>query len=106
MLRFINALEKPSSGQVLVDDDLVNDLSGKDLRAFQKDISMVFQQFNLLNNKTVAENVALPLSLHKYDDPLTVDEVLAFVGLADKKKTTTLVNYQVIKNNEWGLPVP
>ncbi len=87
LLRFINALEKPSSGQVLVDDDLVNDLSGKDLRAFQKDISMVFQQFNLLNNKTVAENVALPLSLHKYDDPfLTVYEVLAFVGLADKKR--------------------
>lgn len=85
LLRFINALEKPSSGQVLVDDVLVNDLSGKDLRAFRKDISMVFQQFNLLNNKTVGENVALPLSLHKYDDPLTVDEVLAFVGLADKK---------------------
>ena len=82
LLRFINALEKPSSGQVLVDDVLVNDLTGKDLRAFRKDISMVFQQFNLLNNKTVGENVALPLSLHKYDDPLTVDEIL---GLADKK---------------------
>lgn len=85
LLRFINALEIPTSGQVLVDGLFVNDLSGKDLRAFRKDISMVFQQFNLLNNKTVAENVALPLSLHQYDNPLTVDEVLNFVGLADKK---------------------
>ncbi|MER2147328.1 MAG: ATP-binding cassette domain-containing protein, partial [Aerococcus urinaeequi] len=84
LLRFINALERPTSGQVVVDDVSVNELSAKELRTFRKDISMVFQQFNLLNNKTVAENVALPLSLHKYDNPLTVDEVLGFVGLADK----------------------
>jgi D-methionine transport system ATP-binding protein len=84
LLRFINALERPTSGQVVVDDVSVNELSAKELRTFRKDISMVFQQFNLLDNKTVAENVALPLSLHKYDNPLTVDEVLGFVGLADK----------------------
>ena len=84
LLRFINALERPTSGQVVVDDVSVNELSAKELRTFRKEISMVFQQFNLLNNKTVAENVALPLSLHKYDNPLTVDEVLGFVGLADK----------------------
>lgn len=84
LLRFINALERPTLGQVVVDDVSVNELSAKELRTFRKDISMVFQQFNLLNNKTVAENVALPLSLHKYDNPLTVDEVLGFVGLADK----------------------
>ncbi len=85
LLGFINALERPTSGQVIVDDVIVNDLSPKELRTFRKDISMVFQQFNLLNNKTVAENVALPLSLHQYDNPLTVDEVLGFVGLADKR---------------------
>jgi len=85
LLRFINALERPTTGQVVVDNVLVNDLTGTDLRAFRKDISMVFQQFNLLTNKTVAENVALPLTLHHYDNPLSVDEVLAFVGLADKK---------------------
>ena len=85
LLRFINALERPTSGQVVVDNVSVNELSTKELRTFRKDISMVFQQFNLLNNKTVAENVALPLSLHQYDNPLTVDEVLGFVGLKDKR---------------------
>lgn len=85
MLRFVNALEQPTSGEVIVDGIKVNDLKGKDLRNYRKNIGMVFQQFNLLNNKTVAENVALPLSLHKYESVLTVDEVLDFVGLADKK---------------------
>ncbi|PMC79435.1 metal ABC transporter ATP-binding protein [Aerococcus viridans] len=85
LLRFINALERPTSGQVVVDNVSVNKLSTKELRTFRKDISMVFQQFNLLNNKTVAENVALPLSLHQYENPLTVDEVLGFVGLKDKR---------------------
>lgn len=85
MLRFVNALEQPTSGEVIVDGIKVNDLKGKDLRNFRKNIGMVFQQFNLLNNKTVAENVALPLLLHKYESALTVDEVLDFVGLADKK---------------------
>lgn len=85
LLRFINALERPTTGEVLVNGQRVNDLEGKDLRNFRKDIGMIFQQFNLLNNKTVAENVALPLSLHDYDQPLTVEEVLQFVGLSDKK---------------------
>lgn len=85
MLRFINALDQPSAGRVLVDGIEVNQLSGKSLRHFRKDIGMVFQQFNLLNNKTVADNVALPLTLHHYENALTVDEVLDFVGLLDKK---------------------
>ncbi|RPA58225.1 ATP-binding cassette domain-containing protein [Aerococcus agrisoli] len=85
MLRFVNALEHPTSGDVIVDGIKVNALEGKDLRNFRKNVGMVFQQFNLLNNKTVAENVALPLSLHNYESALTVDEVLDFVGLADKK---------------------
>ncbi|WP_161878532.1 methionine ABC transporter ATP-binding protein [Alkalibacterium sp. MB6] len=85
LLRLLNALERPDSGRVLVGDHQVNQLSRKDLRAYQKDVSMVFQQFNLLNNKTVEENVRLPLTLHQYDHPLTVDAVLNFVGLEDKK---------------------
>ena len=85
LVRFINALERPDSGQVLVDNVEVMSLSKGELQYFRKDIGMIFRQFNLLNNKTVAENVHLALEIHPYDDPLSVDEVLSFVGLSDKK---------------------
>ena len=85
LVRFINALERPDSGHVLVDNVEVMSLSKAELQYFRKDIGMIFQQFNLLNNKTVAENVHLALEIHHYDDPLSVDEVLRFVGLSDKK---------------------
>lgn len=85
LLRFINALEQPDEGQVIVDGVLVQDLSSKGLRTFRKDIGMIFQQFNLLENKTVMENICLPLELHHYSAPLSVDEVLDFVGLRDKR---------------------
>lgn len=84
VLRFINALETPTTGSVEVDGTNVFSLSKKKLRQHQKSIGMIFQQFNLLNNKTVSENVSLPLELHKYRDPLGVQEVLDFVGLGEK----------------------
>ena len=55
------------------------------LRHFKKDIGMIFQQFNLLGNKTVAENILLPLELHSYENSLDLDAILEFVGLSDKK---------------------
>ena len=53
----------------------------------RKQIGMVFQQFNLLNSKTVYENVAMPLILNKEDKQMIdkrVKEMLAFVELSDK----------------------
>ena len=85
LLRLINALEKPTNGLVTVDGVAVSDLSKTDLRKMQKRIGMIFQQFNLLNNKTVEENVRLPLELHDFAASLTTEEVLRFVGLEDKK---------------------
>lgn len=85
LLRFINALETPDSGKVIVGDQEVNLLSKKALRRHQQQIGMVFQQFNLLNNKTVQQNIELPLNLHKYSNPLSVEQVIKFVGLEDKK---------------------
>lgn len=84
-MRFINALEVPDAGHVLVDGVDVEQLSKRELRNHQQNIGMIFQQFNLLSNKTVEANVHLPLELSKQDNALTVDEVLDFVGLADKK---------------------
>lgn len=87
LLRFINALETPSVGSVEVNGVNVQNLNKQDLREFKKNIGMIFQQFNLLGNKTVEENILLPLELHKYENPLEIDRVLDFVGLADKKKS-------------------
>lgn len=85
LLRMINLLERPDSGTVNVDHTNLTTLSRKELRLEQKQIGMIFQQFNLLNNLTVGDNVKLPLTLHSYSNPLSVDDVLAFVGLTDKK---------------------
>ncbi|MCG1010498.1 ATP-binding cassette domain-containing protein [Salinicoccus sp. ID82-1] len=87
LMRFINALETPDSGQVLVNGVAVDKLRGKSLRNHQKHIGMVFQHFNLLANRTVEENILLPLKLHRYDQVLTIDEVLEFTGLTDKRSS-------------------
>lgn len=85
LLRFINALETPDSGQILVDGVDVQQLTKKELRLHQKQISMIFQQFNLLSNKTVEENIKLPLELYDYKQILPIETVLDFVGLTDKQ---------------------
>lgn len=88
LLRMVNALEKPSSGKVLVKNIDVSTLKGARLRAFRKDIGMIFQHFNLLSTKTVFQNIALPMKLVKIPKPeikKRVLELLNFVGLEDKK---------------------
>lgn len=88
LLRTINALEKPTEGRVLIEGEDVNTLSPEELRKKRKTIGMIFQQFNLLETKTVFENVALPLKLNKVPKEQIkkrVDEILEFVELADKK---------------------
>ena len=85
VLRFINGLLQPDEGQVMVDGNRINQLSEASLRKVRKDIAMVFQQFNLLDNLTVEENILLPLKLHTFDNPLTIVQVLEAVGLSDKR---------------------
>lgn len=85
LMRFINALEVPDAGKVLVEGIDVHQLRKRDLRFHQQQIGMIFQQFNLLSNKTVIENILLPLEIGKHENALTVNEVLDFVGLSDKK---------------------
>ena len=65
LLRMINALEVPTSGHVEIDGVNINGLSFNELRKVRKRIGMVFQQFNLLNAKSVYDNVAIPLILNK-----------------------------------------
>ncbi|UCR89554.1 methionine ABC transporter ATP-binding protein [Mycetocola spongiae] len=87
LLRTINALERPTTGSVLVNGKEINALGGKDLSIARLRIGMIFQQFNLLNSRTVFGNVAYPLRLagvSAEDTIRRVTELLAFVGLVDK----------------------
>lgn len=87
LLRTVNALERPTSGRVLVDDREISSLTGRELYAARQRIGMIFQQFNLLKSRTVYKNIAYPLKLAGIPDGEVLDrveELLDFVGLADK----------------------
>ncbi|MDE5746347.1 MAG: ATP-binding cassette domain-containing protein [Acetatifactor sp.] len=88
LIRMVNRLEKPDSGSVTVDGQELTNLSGVQLRKIRRKIGMVFQQFNLLESKTVFQNVAIPLILEGADKrriAKRVQEVLRFVELEDRK---------------------
>lgn len=85
LIRTINRLEDIDSGELTVNGKVVKDLSVKDLRKFRKEISMVFQNFNLLESRTVYENVKLPLELVGNVDKQKIERVLELVELYDKK---------------------
>lgn len=90
LLRLVNGLETPDSGTVMVHDQDLGGLKKAGLRKLRRKIGMVFQQFNLLDSKTVFHNIALPLILEKAPKDVIekkVNEVLRFVELEDKKDT-------------------
>ena len=60
LVRCINLLERPTSGQILVDGKDVTSLSGAALRAYRRRVAMIFQNFGLLSQKTVLANVCFP----------------------------------------------
>jgi D-methionine transport system ATP-binding protein len=87
LLRLINLLERPDSGEVFVDGHEVTTLSKPKLRELRRSVGMIFQQFNLLQNATVAGNVAFPLRIHGASGTQIdsrVRECLEVVGLQDK----------------------
>jgi D-methionine transport system ATP-binding protein len=89
LLRLINLLERPDSGRVWVDGRDLTALSKRELRSSRQKIGMIFQQFNLLQNASVFDNVAFALKLHgnrsKAEIRQRVQECLALVGLLDKQ---------------------
>ena len=87
LLRLVNGLERPDTGTVTVAGQDLSKLGGAGLRALRRRIGMVFQQFNLLEGKTVRYNVSVPLLLAgtpKKEIARRVDEVLRFVELEEK----------------------
>ena len=87
LVKCINRIEEPTSGEIYIDKINIMDLNQKDLRKTRKKISMIFQGFNLLNSKTVYENIAFPLKLDKLPKSeinARVNELLSWVELSDK----------------------
>lgn len=87
LLRTINVLQRPTSGVVWVNGVKVSDLQGKNLREQRQKIGMIFQHFNLMQTRTVADNVAFSLkSAGKSSAEIAqrVPEILSLVGLSDK----------------------
>ena len=90
LIRLVNGLETADSGKVTVCGKELSTLKKPELRALRRKIGMVFQQFNLLESKTVYHNIALPLILAKtpkVEIDKKVKEVLKIVELEDKKDT-------------------
>lgn len=89
LVRCINLLERPTSGEVLVDEVDLTSLSEKDLRNARKGIGMIFQQFNLFSSRTVFQNIEYPLKnskLTKAEKKNRVEELLRLVELESKAK--------------------
>ncbi len=88
LLRLVNGLEKPDSGSVTVAGQDLSRLHHRELLLLRRKIGMVFQQFNLLEGKTVRHNVSIPLLLagaSQKEIEVRVREVLRFVELEDKE---------------------
>ncbi|MCQ2969120.1 MAG: methionine ABC transporter ATP-binding protein [Clostridium sp.] len=87
LLRCINGLETYDDGLVSVMGNDIKMLNKDELRVFRKDLGMIFQNFNLLNRKTVYKNISLPLEVWGYDKDTIkkrVVELLKLVNLEDK----------------------
>ncbi|MCD7845843.1 MAG: ATP-binding cassette domain-containing protein [Oscillospiraceae bacterium] len=87
LVRCINLLERPSSGQVIFDGQELTALSEKNLRKARQSMSMIFQSFNLLMQRTALENICFPLELAGTKKPAARErarELLEIVGLPDK----------------------
>ncbi|MGL4736559.1 MAG: methionine ABC transporter ATP-binding protein [Cellulosilyticaceae bacterium] len=87
LLRCIGCLEEPTSGSIIIDNQEVAHLSPKEKIDFYKELGTVFQGYNLMMQKTVAKNIALPLEISKVpkaEIESRVKELLTLVGLEDK----------------------
>ncbi len=90
LIRCVNLLEKPTSGEVLVDGQDLTRLSKQALRLARHNIGMIFQHFNLLSSRTVYDNIALPLQLAGASKQAIADAVLPLLeltGLAEKRNS-------------------
>ena len=87
LVRCMNLLERPTSGEIWVDGQELEKMSAKELRQARREITMIFQHFNLLMQRTCLRNVCFPMELagmKKADAEKRARELLELVGLPDK----------------------
>ncbi|HIS95720.1 MAG TPA: ATP-binding cassette domain-containing protein, partial [Candidatus Ventricola gallistercoris] len=88
LVRCINLLERPTSGQVILNGQDLTAYSERELRAARRKIGMIFQHFNLMKSRTVFENVAYPLlgaKMSREEKRKKVMRLLEIVGLTQKE---------------------
>ena len=88
LIRLINLLERPSQGQVIINQQDFTAMDARTLRQERAHIGMIFQHFNLLQSKTVSENIEMPLKLlghSKVEREKRLNELLEFIDLKHKK---------------------
>lgn len=89
LLKLISIMERPSVGRVLINGHDLNQITRKQIAYIRRDIGMIFQSHQLLMDKTVFDNVSLPLVIEGYTRKAIakrVDAALEMVGLADKSR--------------------
>ncbi len=89
LVRCINLLEKPTSGQVFIDGRDISAIKDQELRKVRYSVGMIFQQFNLLNQRTAEKNILFPLEIAGIDKETAKKrskELLDLVGLPEKAK--------------------
>ena len=87
LVRCINLLERPTEGSVVIDGTAMETLNAAQLRERRRDITMIFQQFNLLMQRSCLKNICFPMELagvKKADAEKRARELLEVVGLPDK----------------------
>lgn len=88
LIRTLNLLQRPTSGQLLIDGQDITNYKGQALKAVRKKIGMIFQHFNLIQNRTIGQNIAFALKAAGYPKEAReqrIDELLALVDLSEKK---------------------
>lgn len=83
LLRLINLLERPDSGTVTIDGKELTSLSPHDLRHARQNIGMIFQQFNLMANRTVAQNIAFALEIAGWEKAAIMPRVMECLEIVD-----------------------
>ena len=87
LIRCLNLLERPTAGSILIDGRDITSLQGKELLQLRRKTGMIFQKFNLLMQRTILDNVALPLEIDGVDRKTRetrAAELLELVGLSSQ----------------------